>query len=157
MAAAKAQVMKEIRAEAYAKFKKTKDRQLQRGMKIKLGLEKAEEDKSVDLMSAYDAVCERLNAKEQDEKAIIEAYKKSENFTRNFYKNMTEQYSMQLSDNEMVVRLHKELVYADRDFMVFNKPYNLHCTTDRTNHQRSIEMINKNYTCFDWWLFFQNT
>jgi len=38
-----------------------------------------------------------------------------------------------------VVRLHKELVYADRDFMVFNKPYNLHCTTDRTNHQRSIE------------------
>merc|ERR1719219_2733579 len=140
MAQARQQVMLEHQAKTRIEYNKLKRKQDRKGMIVKIDENEEEEQDRIDTISVYDAIFKNLSLQTEAEKTLMaEIDKSTPNFMRNFYKHNTQFYTKKLTTNELVVQLHKELLYADSEFMVFNKPYGIDSRFN--DNARSLEQF----------------
>jgi len=135
----KNQVYLESQVKAKNQLRKIASGKRQKGMIINIDdLDEEKETDRLETLTAYDAVMSVLkNKKDEEDVVLANINHNTPNFIRNYYKHSARRYTHSLSMNELIVKLHQEMIYADSGFMVFNKPYGLFSKWDKNS--RSIE------------------
>ena len=127
MEAAKNQVYLESQVKAKNQLRKIASGKRAKGMIVNIDDLDEENERGADrleTLTAYDAVMSVLkNKKDEEDVVLANINHNTPNFIRNYYKHSARRYTHSLSMNELIVKLHQEMIYADSGFMVFNKPY----------------------------------